>query len=106
MYPTRKARNDAPVRLARKAPAQAGARTITATTNAQTRTVVMIIVGRSAVDLYSGAFSARCSPTEPSEDMVVFSLLAGDPQNSRGFCSYPKRPNAEHHAPPRATAGT
>src|SRR5215210_5969992 len=104
MYPTRKAMNDAPVRVARKTLAQAGARTISATTNAQTRTVVMMIAGRSGVDLYAGAFSARCSSTEPSEDMLVFSILAGDPQNSRGFCSYSKRPNARHHPPPSAIA--
>src|ERR671916_1891087 len=71
MYPTRKARNDAPVRMARKTLAQAGTRTISATTNAQTRTVVMMIAGRSGVDLYAGAFSARCSPAEPSKDMLV-----------------------------------
>src|ERR687893_2155858 len=71
MYPTRKAKNDPPVRMARKTLAQAGTRTISATTNAQTRTVVMMIAGRSGVDLSAGAFSSRCSPAEPSEDMLV-----------------------------------
>src|ERR671921_1510063 len=71
MYPTRKVKNDAPVRVASKTLPHAGARTITATTSAQTRTVVMMIAGRSGVDLYAGAFSSRCSPAEPSEDMLV-----------------------------------
>src|ERR671921_781204 len=75
MYPIRKAKNDAPVRTARKTLAQAGTRTISATTNAQTRTVVMMIAGRSGVDLYAGAFSSRRSPAEPSEDMLVSPCL-------------------------------
>jgi hypothetical protein len=50
-YPPQKARNDAPVRTARKMLAQAGTRNISATTNAQTRTAVMMIAGRSGVDL-------------------------------------------------------
>ena len=58
--------NDAPVRVARKTLAQAGTRTMSATTNAQTRTVVMMMAGRSGVDLYVGVFSARCSLAKPS----------------------------------------